>query len=394
MTKRLAIICTHPIQYYAPVFQLLANQVQLKVFYTSGEQSSYNYDKGFDRTIEWDLPLLNGYDHIFLKNNAKSPGTHHFTGIVNPDLIKQVSNFEPNGILIYGWAWRGHLEAMRFFKGKVPIYFRGDSTLLNEKGLIKTLLRKIFLKWVYKNVDTAFYVGTNNKAYYKAFGLVEEQLIFAPHAIDNCRFGADETEEARKIRTNLKVGENDIIILFAGKLVPVKNPFLLLEAFIELDLTNVHLLFVGNGELEESLKSRVQGLKNTQILRQAQDDNVKNSIHFMDFQNQTQMPAVYQACDLFCLPSQSETWGLSVNEAMACGKAILTSDKVGCSIDLVDHQNGFIFKSEDKEDLKQKIIALTLDKTKLKKMGENSLEKIKKWSFEVQSHIISQYVNR
>ncbi|WP_316773158.1 glycosyltransferase family 4 protein [Pedobacter frigiditerrae] len=393
MTKRLAIICTHPIQYYAPVFQLLANQVQLKVFYTSGEPSSYKYDKGFDRTIEWDLPLLDAYDYVFLKNNAKSPGTHHFTGILNPDLINQVSNFGPNRILIYGWAWCSHLKAMRYFKGKVPIYFRGDSNLLNETNVIKTLLRKIFLKWIYKNVDKAFYVGTNNKAYYEAFGLVEEQLIFAPHAIDNYRFGTSEIDQAKKIRTNLNVGENDIVILFAGKLIPVKNPFLLLDAFIELDLANVHLLFVGNGELEESLKSRFESFKLQRSFDCAQDDELCK-IHFMDFQNQTQMPAVYQACDLFCLPSQSETWGLSVNEAMACGKSILISDKVGCSIDLVDHQNGSIFKSDDKEDLKQKIIVLTLDKTKLKKMGENSLEKIKKWSFEVQSNVISEYVNR
>ena len=401
MSKKLAVICTHPIQYYAPVFQLLAKQVNLKVFYTCGEQSSYQYDNGFDRTIEWDLPLLEGYDYIFLKNNAKSPGTNHFKGILNPYLINELSNFEPNGILIYGWAWHSHLKAIRFFKGKVPIYFRGDSTLLNKTGFIKTLLRKIFLKWVYKNVDTAFYVGTHNKAYYKAFGLAEEQLIFAPHAVDNYRFGSTEIDQAKKLRADLKVKENELIILFAGKLVPVKNPFLLLQAFIELGIVNVHLLFVGNGELEGSLKSKVQSLRNTQILQHfdkfstglAQDDKL-DRIHFMDFQNQTQMPAVYQACDLFCLPSKSETWGLSVNEAMACGKAILVSDKVGCHIDLVNDQNGGVFKSDDVEDLKQKIIDLTAGKTKLKKMGENSLEQIKKWSFEIQSHIISEYVNR
>lgn len=404
MRKRLAVICTHPIQYYAPVFQLLAKQVKLKVFYTCGEQSSYKYDKGFDRTIEWDLPLLEGYDYIFLTNKAKSPGTHHFRGILNPDLIKEVSDFEPNGILIYGWAWQSHLKTIRFFKGKIPIYFRGDSTLLNKSGIIKTLLRKIFLKWVYTNVDTAFYVGTHNKAYYKAFGLAEKQLIFAPHAIDILRFGTVEIDQAKKIRTSLKIEENELIILFAGKLVPVKNPFLLLEAFIELELKDVHLLFVGNGELEGSLKLKVESLESNppptlpnsrdKHSRGGQYSAYKERIHFMDFQNQTQMPAVYQACDLFCLPSKSETWGLAVNEAMAAGKATLVSDKVGCNIDLVNDQNGDVFKSDDLEDLKQKIIDLTANKTKLKKMGESSFEKIKKWSFEIQSHIISDYVNR
>jgi glycosyltransferase involved in cell wall biosynthesis len=416
MTKRLAIICTHPIQYYAPVFQLLAKKVQLKVFYTVGAQSSYQYDKGFDRTIEWDLPLLVGYDYIFLKNNAKSPGTHHFRGIQNPDLIQELNNFEASGILIYGWAWQSHLKAIRFFKGKIPIYFRGDSTLLNRSAGIKAFLRKISLTWIYKYIDIAFYVGTHNKTYYKAFGLVEKQLIFAPHAIDNHRFGTVEIDQAKKIRKHLNIAENERIVLFAGKLIPVKNPFLLLQAFIELDLPNVHLLFVGNGELEGSLKLRVESLGSTESLpteessglsvekgesnppptpsRGGHNFSPKERIHFMDFQNQTQMPAVYQACDLFCLPSKSETWGLAVNEAMAAGKPVLVSEKVGCAIDLVTKETGAIFKTNDLDDLKEKLIALTKDKKQLQEMGKSAQQFVQKWSFETQMNTILNYVNR
>ncbi|MEE1945153.1 glycosyltransferase family 4 protein [Pedobacter sp. KR3-3] len=383
MRKKLAIISTHPIQYYAPVFQLLAKQLKLKVFYTWGEQSLHKYDQGFKQHIVWDIPLLEGYDYTFLMNTAKDPGTHHFKGIINPGLVDAIQDFAPDAILIYGWAWQSHLKALRHFKGKIPVYFRGDSTLLDQQNGLKHLLRKLFLRWVYSHVDYAFYVGTANKAYFRYFGLKERQLIFAPHAIDNARFELSASEEAKALRENLGVGINDILILFAGKLESKKAPLFLLHAFQQLNNPNLHLLFVGNGQLEQTLKDTVKA-------------NTINNVHFMDFQNQTQMPSIYQCADLFCLPSQGpgETWGLAVNEALASGLAVLVSDKVGCATDLVDSTVGDCFKSGDIGDIKQKLIALTAQKQTLASMGQNAKQKIQEWSFEHQAQAIVEYVSR
>lgn len=381
--KRIAIIATHPVQYYAPVFRLLAKHLQVKVFYTAGDQFLSKYDHGFKKNIEWDIPLLEDYEYQFLTNTAKDKGSHHFKGIVNLDAIAQIKKFEPDAVLIYGWAYASHLKILRHFKGKTPVYFRGDSTLLDQTPNFKNLLRSLLLTWVYSHIDVAFYVGTANKNYFKKYGLKDSQLIFAPHAIDNQRFSAPREVEAVSIRTQFQIPLTDILILFAGKLEPKKNPELLLNAFHNLGKNNVHLLFVGNGVLEDSLKFTAQAL------------GLKN-VHFMDFQNQTQMPVVYQACDLFCLPSQGpgETWGLAVNEAMAAGKAVLVSDKVGCTFDLVTKETGGIFNSGDIEDFKQKIIALTTDKNALKEMGQNAFNLIQNWSFEKQVKAISTYVNR
>jgi len=96
------------------------------------------------------------------------------------------------------------------------------------------------------------------------------------------------------------------------------------------------------------------------------------------------MPSIYQACDLFCLPSKGpgETWGLAVNEAMACGNAVLVSDKVGCSIDLVKNEyNGMIFKSGNLEDLSEKLNKLTTSKDLLRQYGAKSRELIMDWNF-------------
>jgi len=378
---RLAIITTHPIQYYAPVFKLLAGNIDVKVFYTWGDEAQEKFDPGFGKTISWDIPLLDGYSYEWVKNTAPDPGSHHFKGIVNPGLISQIKSWQADAVLIYGWAYDSHLKAMRHFKNKIPVYFRGDSTLLDAKPGAKQLLRTIFLRWVYGHVDHAFYVGSNNSAYFKKYGLKDKQLTFAPHAIDNDRFAAEKGEEASKIKADLGIKPADILILFAGKFEEKKSPDLLLDAFLTLNMPNTHLLFVGNGILEIGLKTTAG----------------KNSnVQFINFQNQLAMPAIYQACNLFCLPSQGpgETWGLAVNEAMAAGKPVLVSNKCGCAADLVNPGiTGEIFEAGNVSSLTKKLHLLIGDKNGLTISGRNAKAKIAGWSFSKQADAMLNVIN-
>lgn len=384
--KKLAIIITHPIQYYVPVFKQLAKACRLKVFYTWGEAGAKSkFDPDFQQVISWDLPLLEGYNYQFLENHAKNPGSHHFSGVKNKDLISSVTDFAPDAILVYGWAYQSHLYALRHFQGKIPVWFRGDSTLLDHGSGLKSLSRSLFLKWVYRHVDLAFYVGSANKAYFEKFGLADQQLVFAPHAIENKRFSENWNEESGNLREKLGIKTTDQLLLFAGKLENKKNPKLLLQTFLELNLQSIHLLFVGNGELQEQLKALAH--------QQAQG---VHKIHFMDFQNQRQMPVIYQACDLFVLPSQGpgETWGLAVNEAMAAGKAVLVSDKVGCASDLVYRgQNGDIFRSNDLNDLESKLNKLLSNPSELMQMGIKSKQIISDWNIDKQVRIFLKTLN-
>jgi glycosyltransferase involved in cell wall biosynthesis len=379
MKKRLAIIITHPIQYFSPVFKTLAQHCDLHVFYTWGSAAEgQKFDQDFQKEIEWDIPLLDGYQYTFLKNKAKEPGSHHFWGIQNPDVISKIKTFNPHAILIYGWAYQSHLKVIHYFTGKIPLWFRGDSTLLNEIPFWKKALRKIFLRQIYKNIDKAFYVGTASKVYFQEYRLKESQLVFAPHAVDNDRFAQNKNKQATLLRKKLGIPEDSSLILFAGKFEPRKNPQLLLNAFIEASHKNLHLLLVGNGPLENQLKTAVEELK-------LKNNTSGEHIHFLDFQNQSEMPVCYQASDVFCLPSQSETWGLAVNEAMAAGKAIIVSNEVGCSKDLVRHEeNGYIFKTKDELRLQLRIIAENKGITK--EMGSISKQIINNWSFEKQVH--------
>ncbi|QEK50321.1 glycosyltransferase family 4 protein [Pedobacter aquae] len=387
--KKLAIVTTHPIQYYAPLFQLLAKETNLMVFYTWGEGSLKKFDPGFGKVIEWDIPLLEDYPYQFLKNESKYPGSHHFKGIINPNLIEHIEEFNPDAIMLIGYAYQSHLQVLRHFKGKTPLWFRGDSTLLDKDTGWKKYIKSIYLKWVYSHVDLAFYVGTANKAYFKKYGLKERQLVFAPHAIDSGRFLVPRKNEAKALRARLGLSKLDILILFAGKFEPKKNPLLLLDAFIALNLPNAHLLFVGNGVLEESLKWRVETLK----LKVKNEERKDNRVHFMNFQNQSQMPVVYQASDIFCLPSQGpgETWGLAINEAMISRNAIIASNKVGCAIDLVKNgENGYVFESSDLEGLKVCLSKITLSPS-IHQMKDKSQDIIKEWSI---SNQLKAFINQ
>jgi glycosyltransferase involved in cell wall biosynthesis len=365
------------------LFKLLSSNrfIQVKVFYTLGESFLNLEDKGFGKKINWDIPLLVGYDFQFLENVSRNPGTAASDGINNPSITKEIYSFNPSAILIYGWNFKSHIKVLRHFKGKVKVLFRGDSTLLNESPGFKKILRRLILKWVYQHVNKALYVGTNNKNYFIKHGLKEDELIFAPHAIDNARYGNTKlyADEALALRSDIGVPENHILFAFIGKFEYVKNPFILIENFKKLKSNKVSLLFVGNGHLEDELKLRAEGNTN---------------IFFLPFQNQKIMPAIYRIADVFVLPSVSETWGLAVNEAMACRLPVIVSNKVGCALDLVkEKKNGYVFESGNSEDLFDKLsICSAKTKVELMEMGQASWEIIKEWNFERTSEAIIESI--
>ena len=376
--KKLAIITTHPIQYNAPLFKLIAKRkkIQIKVFYTWENSKDKIFDKKFGKEIKWDIPLLEGYEYIFVKNTAKIQGSHNYKGITNPTLNKEIKNWQADAILVYGWKFHSHYRALKYFKGKIPVFFRGDSTLLDQNSNLKTFIRQKILTFVYRKIDFAFYVGKNNKQYFLKHGLTEKQLIFAPHAIDNERFtGISDKFEKQAIDWREKLGYNntDIVFLFVGKFEPKKNPLLLIEAAKQVQ--KFKFLFVGNGELENEMKQNAENYTN---------------IQFLPFQNQSKMPVIYRLGNVYVLPSAyNETWGLAVNEAMACQKPVLVSNKVGCAIDLINtNKNGFVFKSNDLLDLINKTSLFNLKNIKL--FGKNSLSIIENWSFELIAKVIEK----
>lgn len=384
--RKLAIVTSHPIQYNAPMFRLLAERgkIAVKVFYSWGQAAEGPvYDPDFRRSFQWDVPLLDGYAYAFIANVSSTPGAGHFFGIRNKELIPALEEWGPDSLLVYGWSFESHLQVLRHFHGKCQILFRGDSTVLDEPAgfSLRKLFRRLFLRWVYQFVDVALYTGACNKEYYLKHGVPISKLVYAPHAVDNVHFSRSDKPfdvEATLWRKELGIPTESLVFLFAGKLEPKKDPLLLVQAFMLIDDPTIRLVIAGNGILEEAVRSAAA--KDTRI-------------HVLGFQNQQKMPVLYRMGDVFVLPSKGpgETWGLSINEAMACGRAVIVSSKCGCSPDLVTN-NGYVFAAGNLDELQDCLKRFIAFPEKTKEMGALSLMKIEAFTHLQQAVAIEKII--
>jgi glycosyltransferase involved in cell wall biosynthesis len=341
LPPRLAIVLSHPTQYYSPWFRWLAAQGHLtvRVFYLWDFGVTARHDPGFGATFKWDVDLLSGYEHEFVPNAARDPGTHHFRGLNNPTLKLRLAAWGPDAVLLFGYKFLTHLRLI--LRSPWPLIFRGDSHLLGQPS--PAWLKKILLTRLYARFAAITYVGQANRAYFRAFGVPESKLFFAPHCVDQAHFTPTAELRAAAARLRDQLGlTGHRIVLFAGKLVPAKQPRALLKAFLQIQSPGTALVFVGEGE-ERSALTALAAQHSTAAVR------------FLPFANQSEMPVRYLLADIFVLPSRGfyETWGLAVNEAMHLGVPCLVSDRVGCQQDLVtDGETGWVFRADSADQLR------------------------------------------
>ncbi len=388
---KLAIIASHPIQYYAPLFRLLADDplVNICVFYLWDFGITHQVDQGFKQALQWDIPLLNGYAYRFVSNTSQDQGTHHILGLQNPSLTKEVLAFQPDAIWltvsynyasIYCLLWNLRNVFAKASLRQIPILFRGDSHRIAIQPSFKNKLRQFFIQQIFKSFDACLYVGKANYKYFQYHGIPSSKLFFTPHAIDSDRFtkNPEVIAQAQQWKQELGINPNHQLILFAGKFEPKKRPLDLIRAFGEANLDSVSLLLVGSGILEIEMQELV-----SQFPSQSQN------IFFAPFQNQSLMPRTYAIADLLVLPSygNGETWGLAVNEAMAMGLGIIVSDHVGCADNLVQSDvnslmNGLIFEAGNVDALARSLKFALSDRDRLKQWGDASRTIIADYSYQ------------
>ena len=338
--QRLAVVVSHPIQYYSPWFRWMAARGwTLRVFYLWNAGASDHKDREFGRNIIWDVDLLSGYEHEFVPNLAREPGTHHLRGMNNPDLVPRLQAWKPDVILLFGYKYLTHLRLL--LAPPAPIIFRGDSHLLDAPAPRR--VKRWALRLIYGRCEAITYVGQANRDYFRAFGVPHEKLFHAPHCVNADHFVATaETRASAEILRHSLGLQGKRIVLFAGKLIPKKRPRELLTAFLELADANAALVIVGEG----SELTRMQQLAAT---------HPELCVRFLPFANQSEMPSRYLLADVFVLPSggPEETWGLAVNEAMHLGVPCLVSDRVGCQRDLVtEGETGWVFPADNHNGLR------------------------------------------
>ena len=372
---RLAVVISHPIQYYAPWFRQLNQQPGLlvQVFYLWDFGVSRKLDRGFGQELQWDVPLLEGYAHTFVANAASDPGSHHLAGLHNPMLVGELVRWWPDALLLFGYAYRSHLRLLldpRLWH--VPLLLRGDSHQLAPRAGLKPLLAQLLRRLLFCRFAAGLPVGQANADWMAKSGI--RRQFFAPHAVDNARFQAAASEAelaAQAWRQQLGIPAAASVVLFAGKFEAKKRPLDLLEAFAALRHPTAVLVFVGAGPLEAELKRRAASLGLGQVI-------------FQGFQNQSAMPRTYALADLVVLPSYGpgETWGLCINEAMNLAKPVLVSSHVGCGADLViPGQTGWIFPAGDVAALTAALAEALGNSQRLKAMGQQSRAHIDRFSY-------------
>jgi glycosyltransferase involved in cell wall biosynthesis len=343
--RRLAVVLSHPIQYYSPWFRELRThpELEFRVFYLWEFGVSVQRDPQFQKAFQWDVDLLSGYESEFVPNASSRPGADHFWGFHNPGLAGRLGAWRPDALLLFGYKWASHLRAIAWARWhRVPLIFRGDSHRLGRGQ--PGLLSRGLLRVLYAQFSALLYVGDANRDYFTAYGVPARKLCFAPHAVDPALFNPADPRHlagAAAERERLGIPPAAQVVLFAGKLIPAKQPRELLAAFLALHRAKAVLIFVGNGEEKPALEEEARRAP-------------PGAVHFLPFANQSEMPARYLLADLFVLPSLGyfETWGLAVNEAMQLGVPALVSDRVGCQRDLVTPgETGWVFRAGDAADL-------------------------------------------
>ncbi len=345
----LAVVETHPIQYHAPIYQMLQARFGIPVtaIYGSDFSVAGYHDPGFGATFAWDTDLLSGYTHKFLSMVAES-GARSVEEVSAKGLWKILREVAPKAVLVGGYGLPfNQLTLLTVWRAGYPILFRGETTdSAQERGRVKDFARKQVLQRLYQHCHKLLYIGQNSYSHYKSLGCADEKLIFSPYCVATDAFQMCESSRLSlrpATRESLGITDKQVGILFSGKLSNRKGPDLLLQAVkrMESELRErIVVMFLGSGALEKELKEL------------ARQEPAVEAV-WLGFQNQSQISRYYHAADLLVLPSRrSETWGLVVNDALHHGLPCVVSKAVGCAPDLIHvGRTGEVFEIDSAESL-------------------------------------------
>jgi glycosyltransferase involved in cell wall biosynthesis len=324
ITTRIAIVVTHPIQYFAPWHRALAAipGVTLKVFFCSKKGAETYYDRDFGTEVKWDIPLLDGYEWEFLASR-KPIRNLTFWATDNPNIGEALASFRPSVVIIHGYVHRTMWRAVSWSnRNRVPVMLISDSNATATRTLWKRAAKAIVVRHLYRRLDGAFSCGDNNRKYHLQYGIPKERIFQGALPIDCERLIASVREPSvtrREIRQRFGIPEDAFVIVYAGKLIPLKCLLHLVEAIYRCAQRglNVWGLLVGEGSERPALETFIA------------ERNVKNVV-LAGFVNQSSIGKYYAASEALALTSVCEAKGLPVPEAGCFGCPAILSDRVGC----------------------------------------------------------------
>ena len=391
---RLAYFVTHPIQYQAPLLRRIAQEpdIDLHVFFSSDHSVRGYLDQGFGVRVQWDTPLLDGYNYEFLPvlREAKEEKLFASAGPINRGIRRRLKEGQFDAIWLHGYNYLSNLQAIRVAHSLgIPVLLRAESTLHDRsRSSAKLALKRLFFRYLKPRIAAVLSIGEENSAYWQ-HNLGRNIPMFPMHyAVDNEYFqrqSAAASSTREEFRASLNLDPARPVILFAAKLIPRKRCIDILEAYLQLAQARAlqplpYLLIVGDGELRPALEARAaQALPDSADPAKAGHSDIR----FLGFRNQSELPRFYDLCNVFVLASVDEPWGLVINEVMNAARPVIVSDQVGCHKDLVQNGiNGRVIPAHDISALAESLQTILANPTAAQEMGQASLRIINDYSFE------------
>ncbi len=381
---RLAYLVSHPIQYQAPLLRRIARETDIDLTVLFGSDFSVNgyRDQGFGVGVKWDVPLLDGYNHVFLPKIRDGQDVT-FATPMNRGIVSQLrgtgsaSTFD--ALWVHGYATVNAMHGILAANALgIPVLLRAESWLRDRgRSNAKLALKNIFFACLKQMIAGVLPIGTLNANYWRHYFGDDVPQFLMPYAVDNAYF-SERTREARSGRASLQaelgLDPRRPVILFASKLQSRKLCNHLIEAYARLAPSRgtepePYLIIVGDGEERAALE------------RQAAATGL-SSIRFCGFRNQSELPRFFDLATVFVLPSRHEPWGLIINEVMNAARPVIASDDVGCALDLIeDGVNGCIYPVGDVGALENSLRRVLDTPGVAEAMGQRAYERIQSWSF-------------
>lgn len=325
VTRRLVIITEIISPYRIPLFNALARHpdIHLHVVFLAETDPGLRQWQVYKDEIQFSYQVLSSYRKRIRGHNA----------LINRGVGRALSVAKPDAILCGGYNYLASWRALRWSRKRgVPFLLWSESNLQDMRAGSAFVE---FLKRQFLHRCSGFVVpGRSALEYLRAHGIEDRDIFTAVNAVDNDRFSQAAVrarEKAIRLRSELSLPAR--YFLFVGRLVREKGIFELLAAYATLEeelREQIGLVFVGDGPSRRPLETEAASV-------------ARGVIKFVGFSHQEQLPAYYALAEMLVLPTYTDTWGLVINEAMACGLPVILSEAAGCAADLVTHNwNGRI----------------------------------------------------
>lgn len=331
---RLAVLITHPVQYFKPVFAALAAEpgLDLLVVFGSDHGLRSSLDPDFGVRFAWDSSPAEGFPHTFISQGTLGELARWGASLpLALAALRRIRRFRPDGVLVFAYSPAFiTLTTLLLAATGQHLLLRADGTdRAFPRSALKSALKDGLLRAYYRLFRHVFPIGSDSDDHFRRLGVPLRRRTPVPYAVD-VDFFANQVKRWLPQRDQLRGEEmlppEAVVLLWAGKITPVKNPQLLVEALALLQeplRRRLALVVVGDGPLRESFETQLEPL-------------LPGRCRFTGFRNQSEMGRFHALADALVFPSrQGETWGLVVNEALQFGLPVLVSNHAGCARDLV-----------------------------------------------------------